>query len=149
MRAYRIILILLSVFLIIPSVSFAEDETETGWELYQNIKLLEERPNFQNVEDVLDSSHTLGYLKGFLDAVTLVQDFMFEKVFPSKVLSESEREKSAKEMNFHRINIPEGGISVGQLELIFKKYAEDNSKKLNESARVCLLNSIIEAYGWK
>jgi len=140
------ILILLFVFLIIPSVSSPQDKTQTGYDLYENVKLMDTAANF---EDILDSSHTLGYLTGFLDAVSLVQDFLFETVFPSELFSESEREKLAKEMNFHRINIPKHGIAVGQLELIFKKYAESNPENLDESARACLLESIIEAYGWK
>lgn len=143
-------LILLIILLIIPSVTIAEDvKIETGYQLYLKIKNSENASNLQNVEDILDSAHVLGYLKGFIDAVTLVQDFMYETVFPSKILSEPEREKLAKEMNFLRINIPEPSLAVGQVTLIFKKYAENHPERLNETARSCLLDSIIEAYGWK
>jgi len=45
--------------------------------------------------------------------------------------------------------MPAGGISNGQMMLIYKKHAEKHPKELSSTARVCILKSLIDAYGWK
>ena len=61
----------------------------------------------------------------------------------------NERNKLAKDMKFHRINIPESGLAAGQLMLIFKKFAEKHPEELNGTVRACIFMSLVEAYGWK
>jgi hypothetical protein len=79
----------------------------------------------------------------------LTEDMYYESLFPSKMLSESEREKFAKEMNFNRLNLPKEGIAVGQFILVYKKYAEKNPGRLYGTPRACLLESLVKEFGWK
>ena len=140
---------ILTVFLIylIPSVVFAgEYGIETGYDVYHNIQLMD---SMQSTEEITAVLYTTGYLAGYLDGLILMQDVQYDVMFPKKLLSEKEREKLAKEMRFHRINIPKGGLHAGQLILIFKKYAEEHPEQLNESARSCIWVSLVDSYGWK
>jgi hypothetical protein len=52
-------------------------------------------------------------------------------------------------MRFYRLNLPKEGIAVGQFILVFKKYAEKNPGKLNGTPRGCLLESLVQEFGWK
>lgn len=139
------ILVIFLIFLI-PSTVFAEGTIKTGYDLYENIKLMD---TAQSPADFAAVLYSTGYLAGFLDGLQLTQDALFNLMFPSKFFSQKERKKLSEEINFHRVNIPEGGLATGQLILIFKKYAEKNPEKLNESARSCVFLSLIESYGWK
>ena len=135
---------LLIVFLIIlmPSIVFADDVTMTGDDLYRNLKLVD---NHKSDIDIKKGMHALGYLDGFIDALSFAQDTYFHMLFPDI------KKKWVARMNdikFHRLKIPKEGIAIGQAILIYKKWAEKNPEKLNESARICIWSSIIEAYGW-
>jgi hypothetical protein len=105
--------------------------------------------NPQTVNDITSIMYTVGYLAGYLDGLSFMQDVQYNAMFPKNMMSEKEREKFSKEMNFHRLNIPEGGLATGQLMLIYKKYAEKHPEKLNGTARICVFESLVEAYGWK
>ncbi len=140
------------VFVLITfrSTVFAEKTLETGYDLYYSIKLCDEvMDNRQSPEDFYAATYTSGYLAGYLEGIVLLQSVLFETMFPSNTLSEKQREKLSKEINFHRLNIPDTGLAGGQVMLIYKKWAEKNPEKLNESARVCLFGALVEAYGWK
>ena len=78
-----------------------------------------------------------------------MQNVMYDMVFPPKVLSKKEIEKASKKLNVHRLNIPEDGLPFGQIVLIYKRYAEKHPEKLNESAKLCIFLSLVEAYGWR
>ncbi len=134
------------LIILIPSILFATDKIKTGYDLYHNIKLMD---NLQNPDDLTAVLITTGYLDGFLDGVSIMQDTIHLMMFRGMPISEKEKQKMLKDINFHRLNIPKEGIAVGQLILIYKKYAEQNPEKLNGSARVCILESIVKAYGWK
>ena len=141
------IVIALLIFLL-PSAVFAEEvnKLKNGYDLYHNIKLMD---NPQSPDDVFAAMHAVGYMNGFLDGLVITQTLLYETTFLSKFLSEKEQKQYSKEMNFHRINIPEGGLATGQLMLIYKKYEEGHPEKLNGSARACVFESLVEAYGWK
>jgi len=141
----KLILVVFLIFLI-PSILFAGEELKNGYDLYSNIKIMD---NPQSPEDLSVVLYTTGYLAGYLDGLALMQDIMFNMMFPRKFLSEKEIEKLSKESNIHRLNIPKDGLPTGQLILIYKKYAEKHPKKLNETTRLCIFLSIVEAYGWK
>ena len=130
----------------IPSILFAEDLIKTGYDLYENIKL---NDNLQTPKQLVTLSYTSGYIAGYLEGLSLMQDFLYNATFPPKMMSDQERGKYAKQLNFNRLNIPEAGLVTGQLMLIFKKYAEKHPEELNDTANVCLFNAIAEAYGWK
>ena len=75
-------------------------------------------------DDITTAFHTIGYLLGIIDGLILAQESIYNSMFPQKYMSETEREELSKKMNFRRINIPERGVAVEQLMLIYKKYAE-------------------------
>ena len=138
----------ISFFLIflIPSTLFAMEEVKTGYDLYHNLQLMD---NPQNSEDITNGLLAVGYLKGCVDGFILMQDAHYNKMFPPNMMSEKERIKISKELNFHRINMPLEGIATGQLILIYNKFAKEHPKKLNGRSRLCIWESIVNAYGWK
>ena len=138
-------LMILLVFLI-PSTLFAVEDVKSGYDLYHNLKLMD---NPQSPEDITTGFLAVGYLMGCIDGLIFMQDTLYNAMFPPKVMSAEERSKFSKKMNFNRLNFPEKGIPVGQMILIFNKYSENHPEELNNTARVCILGSLIEAYGWK
>jgi hypothetical protein len=105
--------------------------------------------NPQTPEQIGEVLYTTGYLGGYIDALALVQEALFEGVFPSTHFSEKEQNEFAKKFNFNRVNIPKSGIAPGQLMLIYKKYAEAHPEGLNGSTKICIFEAIVKAYGWK
>jgi hypothetical protein len=92
----------------------------------------------------------IGIGNGYVDGFRLGMNTVEEAIFPSTLLSEKERKKLKDEMMQGReLNLPESGIAVGQLILIFKNYAEKHPEKLNGTARICLFEALAESYGWK
>jgi hypothetical protein len=139
-------LVLVLIVVLLPAVLFAQNKPKTGYELYHSLKGMD---NPQSNDDLMRGIHAFGYLDGFLDSLSLLQDMHYESMFPSKMLSETEREKFAKEIRFYRLNLPKEGIAVGQFILVYQKYAEKNPGKLNGTPRVCLLESLVQEFGWK
>jgi len=143
----KLLIMLPMLILVIPPSVLAEGrKIESGFDLYSNLKKLD---NPQNPEALNTAMHTIGYLSGYLDGMVYMQTILFNKVFPRDALTEEERDKFSGEINFNRVNFPKNGLPTGQLILIYKKYAEKHPEKLSNSARCCLFESIIEAYGWK
>jgi hypothetical protein len=138
-------LIVLLIFLI-PSALFAVETLKTGYDLYHNIKLIDDP---KSNDDICDGLFALGYLGGCFDGLRLMQDAQYNKMFPPGLMTEEERNKISKKMNFHRLNIPKEGIAIGQLILIYKRFAEKYPKELSGTARVCVWQSLVDAYGWK
>ena len=139
-------ILLVFLILLIPSSLFALDVIKTGYDLYQNIKLFD---NEKNTEEVVQGMYATGFLKGYIDGIVIMQDIMYDMVFPPKVLSKKEIEEASKKLNVYRLNIPKEGLPFGQIVLIYKRYAEKHPEKLNESAGLCIFLSLIDAYGWK
>lgn len=141
----KTILVVFLLFLI-PSTLLCQEKLKTGYDVYHNIMLIDKA---QTPDDALKAVQTLGYLDGCIDGLILMQDLLFDTMFPKEVLSEDQRKKLSKEVNFHRLNIPKEGLAVGQVILVYKKWAEKHPEKLNGTARACILESLMEAYGWK
>jgi len=138
-------LIVLLIFLI-PSTLFAVEKIETGYDLYHYLKVVD---NPQSPDEITSSFFAVGLLKGIFDGLIIMQDMQYNKMFPSNMMTDTERNKISKEIGFYRLNTPKKGIATGQLILIYKKYAEKHPKKLSGTVRVCVFESLIEAYGWK
>ncbi len=134
------------LMLIFPSTVFSQDEIKSGYDIYHNLKLMD---NPATLDDAMSVARTIGYLDGCIDGISLTQDALFESMFPSNIMTEGERTKLSKQINFSRLNIPKEGIHVGQLILIFKKWAEKHPEKLNGTARICIWEALVESYGWK
>jgi hypothetical protein len=139
----RIIVLML---IMIPSSLFAFTPINTGYDLYHNLKFADDP---QDTEDILNSAYALGYLKGSVDGIIFMQDVYYDRLFPPKMMTEKERKEFSKEFNFVRLNMPKTGIASGQMVLIYKKFAEKYPEELSSSARVSILKSLINAYGWK
>jgi len=132
--------------LLIPSTVFSQDQIKSGYDLYENMKLMD---NPETPEQAFAGFYTMGFMAGCLDGFSLMQDILYKRMFPREMMSEQERNKYAKRLNFNRLNVPEEGLPTGQLMLIFKKYAEKHPEKLHNTARACLFEAIADAYGWK
>jgi hypothetical protein len=139
-------MVLILFVVLLPSLTIAQSIPKTGYELYRNLKGWD---NPQTDIDRFNGMWAVGYMDGFLDSYKMAEDMHYEAILPKKNLSEPEREKLAKEINFHRLNLPKDGIAVGQFILVFKKYAEKNPGKLSGSSRVCLWESLVDEFGWK
>lgn len=140
---------LIAIFIfLITSPLFAVENIETGYDLYRNLKLIDNIKGTDEV-DIVAGFFAVGLLKGILDGLILMQDIQYNSMFPSNMMTETERTEISNKMNFHRLNIPKKGIATGQLILIYNKYAEKHPKKLSGTVRVCVFESLVESYGWK
>jgi hypothetical protein len=149
MKRFQVLLIFFGL-LILPSMTSAQNVTfKAGMELYSKIKLIDDSTMQDDLEKYSSYLNMMGYLNGFLDGLSLTQNLIYETVLPSGTLTESERDNLAKQINLKRISIPKTGITALQIAMIFKKWAENNPKDLNNTARGCLMSSITEAYGFK
>jgi hypothetical protein len=132
---------------LLSSTAFAfEEQIKSGYDLYRNIQLID---NPRSPEDLSKVLITTGFLMGFIDGAVLIQQVIYDSVFPREALSEGESKKMSEKLNLPRINFPESGLAVGQLMRIYKKYAEKHPEGLNMNARICIFEALIEAYGWK
>lgn len=142
-----IVVLALLLIGIAPTRAVSEDyKFNTGYDLYHALLLIE---NPQDTKDLMFSVRAMGYISGFVDGIILTQNNLYNLVLPKKLMSEKERIKWAKEMNFNRLNIPKEGIAVGQGVLIFQKWAKNHPEELNNTMRLCLWLSLAETYGWK
>jgi hypothetical protein len=91
----------------------------------------------------------VSYLRGCVDGLIFMQDVHYNKMFPPNMMTKEERVKISKKLNFHQINMPAKGVATGQFILIFKKFAKEYPKELSGSARLCVWQSLVSAYGWK
>ena len=100
--------------------------SKTGYDLYVSVNLIVTDVEPKNLSELIENVNTLGFIDGFIDGLSV-------GLFKSP----------------HKLNIPASGLQVGQVCLIYKRYAEKNPEKLDSSARVCLFLAIVDAYGWK
>jgi len=138
------IVILLSFWLISDAV--AEDDLKTGYWLYTNLSVGTDK---MNPDQSMTYIHSLGYIQGILDGIRTMEMVRFEMMFPRKLLTPEEIKKLSKYFNYKQINIPDSGINVGQLQLIYLKGSKNHPEDLHNSARVCLYAAIVDAFGWK
>jgi len=123
------------LIILVPSVVFAQEGIETGFDLYQHLKLIEDT-NTENVKDIAKGMHALGYLKGCYEGILLMERAV------AKIMRN-------KNIIFLRLDIPEKPLEYGQLLRIYKKYAEQHPKELNEIPPVCIHKSLVDAFGLK
>ena len=129
-----------------PANLFAFTPIHTGHDLYQNLKLAD---GPQNMDEMINSTYAIGYLRGSVNGIIHMQDLYYDRLFPPNMMTEKERNEYSKKLDFVRLNMPEEGITRGQMILIYKQYAEKNPEELSSTARVCILKSLLDAYGWK
>jgi len=138
--------LLIFIILFLPIVLYASEKGFTGYDLYETLQLM---GNEKTAKEFIETTEAKGYIVGFVEGLRIMQHSLYESVFPKESLTDSERSKMSKSINFKRINLPQDGMISGQIELIYKKWAMNNPEELNNTARVCLLLSLIEAFGWK
>jgi hypothetical protein len=137
-------MIFVFILLIIPSDLFALDSIKTGNDLYLNIKLID--TNYANQSLI---TLTTGYSGGFIDGLALTQWHIYEKIAPSSKFSQAELEELAKKINFRLIEMPQNGLTIGEVMTIFKNYADKYPQRLNEPARILLMDALVDKYGYK
>ena len=140
-------LVVLLVLSLAPTSFAAEDPIKSGYDLYHNIQRMNDPK--ESPEQLYASLITTGFLMGFIDGVVLMQQAIYESVLPRRAFSEEESKKMSEKLNLRRINLPDGGLALGQVMLIYKKYAEKHPEGLNGSAKICVFEALVEAYGWK
>jgi hypothetical protein len=125
---------------------------KTGYELYNAIQVLDriasEGSQNASEDEIIAHIHMMAYIDGIVDGLALMQDTMIMMLVPTETMNPSEIKEFKDVLNLQRLNIPREGIAVGQAMLIFKKWAKDHPEDLNQSARACLMMSLIDAYGW-
>ena len=137
--------ILALMLIMIPSSLFAFTLINTGNDLYHNLKLADDP---KNMDDMINATHAMGYLRGSADGIIYMQKFYYDRLFPTNTMTEKEIKEYSKKLDLVLLNMPEEGIADGQMILVFKKYAEKFPDELNSPARVCILKSLIDSYGW-
>jgi hypothetical protein len=150
MKKYPALILLLILFFI-PSISIAEDGSsfhiDTGYTLYQYIKLSDNNDWANNYSNYPTVFYVTGYLEGFYSAF-LSEQLLYKRIFSFVNISESDLSASVYGKTVGIINLPDEML-VGQLTLIYKKWAENHPEKLNQSPEVCLITCLIDAYGFK
>ncbi len=146
MKLKRKLVIAAFLIFLTPSSLFAGTVLTTGYDLYQNIRTME---NPKNPEHLVQEMYVSGFLDGYLDGLVTKQDDTSGMRLSQNHLSIKTIEKSSKKLDVHRLNIPKGGLPIGQIILIYQRYAEKHPEKLNESAKLCIFQSLVDAYGWK
>ena len=137
---------LVLVIIFLPFVLNASEKGFTGYDLYETLQLM---GNEKTAKEFIETTEAKGYVVGFVEGLRMMQHSLYESVFPKESLTDSERSKMSKSINFKLINLPQDYMISGQIELIYKKWAMNNPEKLNNTARVCLFVSLIETFGWK
>lgn len=145
-KLLSLILACLSCLPLFPNKLFAQDQVKTGYDIYHNLLLIDDP---QTPEQHFNGIATMAYMSGFADGLILMQDSISNSILPRSELSNKEEQELAKALNFNCINIPDNGIAVGQFILIYMKWAQENPDKLNDTGRLCLFLSLVDAFGWK
>ena len=136
--------ILVLMLIMIPSSLLAFTPINTGNDLYHNLKVADDP---KNMDDMINSTHALGYLRGSVDGIIYMQKFYYDRLFPTNTMTEKEIKEYSKKLDLVLLSMPEEGIADGQMILVFKKYAGKYPEELNSPAHVCILRSMIDTYG--
>ena len=105
----RIIILILILF---PSSLFAFTPIHTGHDLYHSLKLADDP---QNMNDMMDSTYALGYLRGAVDGIIYMQNHYYDRLFPANTMTEKEIKDYSKKLDLVLLNIPEEGRADGQI----------------------------------
>jgi len=137
MTLKHIFIILVLQILIIPSTGFGDigKPIKTGYDLYSRLSTME---NPVNTEESIDTIFALGFVHGII--VTLH--------YANAILLISEMkipDYKSYNIPFSRINFPEH-LPIGQVSLIYLKWAKANPEKLNLPAHSCIIHSLRKFY---
>ncbi len=121
------ILLLITIFLLLPNISSAKTSTKSSAKMYQFCKLWVKKNNGQSLSQInlTKSLACSWYFKGMFDSSVFVQ-----------VMNNIKSGQSASSMRQARLNgiCAPKNISTGQWIRIFVKYLDDNPQNLNRSA---------------
>jgi hypothetical protein len=127
---------------------------KTGYELYNAIQVsdkIQTSADYKNAseKDILTTYNLITFIDGFVDGLALMQDTMMMMLVPTQGLTSSQIADYKEMINLRRLGIPKDGLAVGQVIMIYKKWAGEHPEDLNQSARACLMMALIKAYGWE
>ena len=139
------VVLIVALLVLIPSVSISGgDSIETGHDLYHSLLLID---NPSNAKELTIANRATGFIGRFTQGIYLTQDTCHNMILPINI-SEKELIEISKLTDLKRLNLPDEGVELCQAVLIYQKWAKDNPEKLYNTAKMCLLMSYIEAYGW-
>ena len=123
------ILLLITIFLILPNISYTKTSTKSSGKMHQFCKLWIQK-NDGKALGRLDTTKGLAcswYFKGMFDSSVFVQ-----------VMNNIRSGQSASSMTQARLNgmCAPKNISTGQWIRVFVKYLDDNPQNLNRSASI-------------
>ena len=128
------------------SVAICVEDIKTGYWLYNNLR---GDPKNMNPEKSMEYIYSMAYMQGVYDGIAMMEDLRYDMIFKPKLMSEKDIKEIAKALNYKQLNTPIGGINVGQLELIFKKWAKEHPGDLHHSAKVCVYAAAVDAFSRK
>ena len=144
----RLAVVLIVVFAVLAGWGNASagDSMDTGYDLHHALLLID---NPTSERDMITAVRAIGYVDGFLNGLSLMQDMIYRGIVPEKILDDQELKELAELIHFKQLNIPQKGVPVGQGITIYQKWATIHSEELDKTARICLLLSFVDAFGWK
>lgn len=145
MNKLTVILIVVLLALEAGGNAVAGDSMDTGYDLHRALLLIE---NPSSERDIITAIRAVGYVDGFVNGLSLMQNMIYSELIPENILDDKELKRLAELMNFRRLNIPEEGVPVRQGIMIYQKWAKNNPEELDETARICLFLSFVDALGW-
>jgi hypothetical protein len=116
-------------FLILFLLATPAHAEQTGNDLLRGCTAMSKTAdgNEQSIDDITSSLYWAGYISGFVDS--------YQITYPGN-----------KPTLFC---VPQQGIENGQMARIVIKYLNDNPKDLHQSARLCLIHSLQDAFPCK
>ena len=144
----RVAVVLIVVFAMLAGwgTASAGDSMDTGYDLHHALLLID---NPTSERDMITAVRAIGYVDGFLTGVALMQEMLYRGIVPEKILDDEELKELAELIHFKQLNIPQNRVPVRQGITIYQKWATIHSEELDKTARICLLLSFVDAFGWK
>ena len=146
---FKIKFAIIAMLLMISSFSYAVDSLKplTGYTLLHNLNL--DVFNNQNAtfDEISNTLSSIRYIQGVLDGIQVYQTGVIRN--NTKMLTDNEYSKMINEIGIYQIDIPEKGLHVGQLILVYKNWAKTHPKDLHMRAMICIFLSLRDTFGLK
>ena len=107
----------------------------TGYDLYHELN----KP-----PEAVARAYVMGYIMGCIDGCRFMHTIFSEAAFNKPHFTKNEKRKILKEVDSWDLNIPVN-VTLGQIVLIYKKYAEKYPERLSQDATSCIFLALHEA----